>query len=312
MNYAEVLGRALRISWRYRYLWLLALFGGDYSSGSNLGYSGNTSNPSSRSSSSSTSGLQPYLDWLNGHLGLLMAIGIAFLVLWLIWFLVGCLASGGLVRAVAELDAGHPFRGGQAWAAGARTFWPVLALRLLYLLVSLAVAALLIGLPILLAISHPPASLVFLILLVPFGLLFFAYAVLADVVFKLALRCLVLELLGPIAAIGSGLRLLGRRFGRVALFWLILIAVAFGVGIGLGVPLAIIGVVFAGPISEGVAGGDVNLVVSTLAAAGAVGLLVYMVLAALLGTYWSAVWTLGYRRFEVLPGAPPPPSLPGW
>lgn len=312
MNYAEVLSRALRMSWRYRYLWLLALFGGDYGSGSNYSYSGSTSNPSSRSSSTSTAGLQPYLDWLNGHLGLLIEIGVGFLVLGLIWFLVGCVASGGLVRAVAELDAGHPFRGRQAWTAGAGTFWRVLALRLLYLLVSLALGALLIGLPILLAISHPPGTLVFLILLVPFGLLFFAYAVLADVVFKLALRCLVLELLGPIAAIGSALRLLGRQVGRVALFWLILIAVAFGLGIGLGVPLAIIAVVFAGPISQGVASGDVNLVVSTLAAASVVGLLVYLTLAALLGTYWSAAWTLAYRRFDLLPGAPPPPSLPTW
>lgn len=305
MNYGEVLSRGLRISWRYRYLWLLSLFGGEYGGGGNFGFSQSTSRSSSKAS------LQPYADWVHGHIGLLLAVVLGFLLLSLIWFVAGSAASGGLVRAVAELDAGHPFGGRQAWTAGLRTFWPVLGLRLLYLLISLLLGGVLLGPPILLALSHPPGSLLFLILLIPFGLVFIAYAVLADVVFKLALRCLVLELLNAPAAIRSALRLLARQLGRVVLFWLILIAVGIGVGIGLGVVLAVLGFFLLAPISQGFASGNVNLVVGTVALGALLALAVYLVLAALLGTFWSAAWTLAYRRFDLLPGAPPAPSLPG-
>lgn len=311
MNYTEVLNRALRISWRYRYLWLLALFGGEYgSSGGNASFSQQTRTTSSTGSTSG-SPFQPFADWFTGHIALLLAIGVAFAILGLIWFLIGCAASGGLVRAVAELDAGHPFGGRQAWGAGLSTFWRVLALRLLYLVISLVVGGVLIGTPLLLAFSHRPGSLLFLLLLFPFGLLFIAYAVFADVIFKLALRCLVLELLGAVAAIRAAIRLLGRRFGRVAIVWLILVGIGIGASIAVGIPTAIIFLALLGPISQGFASGNVNLVLNTLAIASAVGLVLFLVLAALLGTFWSACWTVAYRRFDLEPGAPPPPSLAG-
>jgi hypothetical protein len=303
VNYGEVLDRGLRISWRHRYLWLLALFGGEYAGGGSFSYSQSTTGSSSQES------VQPYLDWITGHAALLVALGLIFAVLVVLWFFAGCVASGGLVRAVAEIDAGHAFSGRQAWAAGLRTFWAVLALRLLYFLVTVALAGFLIGLPVLLALSHPPGSLLLLLLLFPLGLLFLAYAVLADVVYKLALRCLVLELLGATGAIRSALRLLFRRFGRVALFWLILIGVGIGVGVALGIPFGVIGLALLAPLQKGFNSGNVGLVVTTVAVASGAGLLAYLVVAALLGTYWSAVWTVAYRRFDLEPGSPPPPSL---
>ncbi len=310
MRYEEILRRSLRIVWTRKYLWVLALLAGEGFGG---GSSGNLTSgqPNFQSGAGSASAGQPDFSpvssWVADHLGLILLIAAAVAVIWLIWFLVGCVASGAMIRASAELDSGADFRFGQAWRAGLSTFWRVLALRLgvfLVIAVPTLLGFLVAGL---LVLNNRPFGA--LLIAAPFIVLVAVLAIVLGALYTLAIRACVLDGLGPWASYRRAVELVLTRTSRVVITLLLMIAVGIGAGILTGLVFTLITLPFVGPLFDAFGRQDYGRAFGSLALLFAVTTPISILIGAPIGAYFSTVWTVAYRRFGAEPEAPPAPAL---
>jgi hypothetical protein len=304
MQYGQLITRSFAIMWRHRYLWLLAILGGaDTGFGFRFPSAGNFNVPSAGGGTGGTGGSAQLPQFLQDHLGVIVTVAAIVLVLALAWFLLSCITTGALVRASAEHDAERPFRFGLAWRTGLGTFWSILGLRLLGLALGLAVLVLLGLLTLFGFLAYQGGQSVALAVVVLVGVLLLLAlipaAILAGIAFILAIRAVVLEQRGAIAALGRALGLIRARLGRVLLVWLIQVGLALGAGIVVAIPVAIVGLALAGLV-VGLALG----VSGTAAAVVGVPLGLFLTAALILlgglsGSYFSTYWTLAFRRLEL-------------
>ena len=321
MNYGAIIERAGRMILRYRYLWLLGLLGGGDTFSAPTGFPGSFSGPVPVGNAPHSDvyyfGPSPAPSWVplsaggspnmgsffSDHPGVLAAIIVGVLLVFVIaavfFFFLGPVSTGGLVRAAVEHDDGRSFAFGQAWQAGLRTFWRVLALRLLEVVALLFALAILGILALIsLAASGFTASafgslgLVFLLIIL--------VSIAIQVIATLAIRAVVMDERNISQAVESAIALVRRRLGRVALVWVISVAISIAIAIALFVALAIIAIPFVllGVITYAAGVG--------LAIPAVLGILVAIVVllaaAGASGAYTSVLWTLAYRRFD---GEPP-------
>ena len=319
MPYWELVTRSFRISWRHKYLWLVALFAGEggggfnFNSGSSFpsGTNGNRNTPDFGAISQQTS------NWLAEHIGLIVAGSVAILLIAIAFFVLAAVCEGAVVRAAAEHDAERPFGLGWAWRAGTATMGAMIVFRLFLLALALPLlvvfAVLAIGFVV--AISGQNGLLIALLVLI--GIVFvlgaIAYVLLLFFLDRLGTRALVLEQLGAVAALRRAYALTTKRLGRLLLVWLLSIAVGIVVGIGItivGAILVVPAVLFA--IAAYASGSSVWWLVIVFAVL--ILLPILLVLSAFLAAQSSTYWTLAYRRMEVdrpaLSYAYPPPQVP--
>jgi hypothetical protein len=308
MRYGELITRSLSITWRYKYLWLLAILGGADVYGSSGWPSGNYGSPFGRGTNNGTSPspsdvARQVSQFISDHLALILTGIVVLVVLWLAWFLLSCITTGALVRASAEHDAERPFRLGLAWRTGLGTFGTILGIRLIELLLGLVALAGFAGLALLgyVAYSQGQDATLGLIIAIGIGLvlLLIPVEIAVGLVFILAVRAAVLEQRGAIPSLGRGLSLFTSRLGRVLLVWLIQVALGLGAGIALAIvlilPLVLVVLV---AIAVGVsAGAGVGVAVGL--ALGLLWTIVLLVLEAAVGAYFSTYWTLAFRRLEL-------------
>jgi hypothetical protein len=304
MQYGEVVTRSFRIAWRNRYLWLLALLAGEAGGGggSGGGYRGGGGGSGGADLADVP---ERVLNWIGAHVGLIVAVGIVLLAVWLVLFVISCIAAGAVVRAAAEHDAERPFGLGPAWRAGVAAFWRILGLRLIELAVLLAVLAVFGGLVVLLVTSVVRNSGRGVALAIGLGLLllliFIPVAIFYGVLMRLALRSIVLELQGPVAAIRLAFGLMFRRFGRVALIWLISVAVGIAAGLVLTVILVVVALPFVGLLLAALAAGSKEVVIADVVVGGLVVLAASLVAGGAYGAFISSYWTLAFRRLDLDP-----------
>lgn len=318
MQYGELITRSFSIVWRWKYLWLLAVLGGaDVTAG---GFAGNFGNRGVRPAPSTgpvlpgggAPGPAPWQvsQFLQDHLALLVLSGALVLVLALAWLALSCVTTGALVRASAEHDAERRFGLGAAWRSGLGTFWPIVGLRLVGVLLALLAAAV-IGLLVVLGVAsyldaRPGALAAVVAVGVVVAPALLVAAVVVGIAFILAVRAVVLEQRGPLAALGRALQLLRRRPGRVLLVWLL--QVALGLGAGLAIVIAVAPVVLlalALVAAAAVTGGAVAAALVAVPLA-VLALAVLVVAGGLAGAYLSTFWTLAFRRMELEAAAPAP------
>ena len=141
--------------------------------------------------------------------------------------------------------------------------------------------------PIILAVLVGIAAL---LVLIPASILF-------NIVVVFAQRAIVVEDIGPIAAIKSGARLLRSKLGPSLLVWLINVAVSILGGLILVaamvvtvVPLAIVGLLIYMAIGFG------GPLIVYLVLAGLVLIVVVWALSAVVNTYFWSYWTIAYLR----------------
>ncbi|HEY0830390.1 MAG TPA: hypothetical protein VGE99_04555 [Candidatus Dormibacteraeota bacterium] len=322
MPYWELVTRSFRIAWEHKYLWLIALFSGE-GGGSSFNYSqrssGTTQAPAQLQQQAST--------WISDHLGLLVFLGIVWLVLVIAFFILGAICEGATIRASAEHDAERRFGLRMAWRTGLQTMWVIVRFRLLlivlYLPLIVLIALWIVGLSVAIANGNRNATPLLLItglFLVFLGLVYAVYLFFID---RFGSRAIVLEQRMAWAAIQRAHRLLFKRFGRSLLVLLLAIAVAIVLALALAcfslivvVPLLAAGG-FAGATGSG-AGAAVLVV------AFAILLPIFLVVAGFLAAQGSTYWTLAFRRLDfdfapafaypAYPGYPPatpaPPAPP--
>ena len=331
MQYWECVSRSFRIAWDRKYLWLIALFAGESSGGGgggsfNTNFGGGRSGGGTAGAPDINAAREAAVTWINDHLGLIIAIGIAWLILAVVFFILGAVCEGATVRASAEHDAERPFGLGLAWRAGVRTMWVIVRFRLLLLLLTLPLllVVVLLGVGFYFAASNQTgAATGFLALGGLLGLAAIPYLIYLAFLDRFGTRAVILEQLMAIPALGRGHRLLFKRFGRSLLVGLLYIAVSLVLGIVLAcllaivfVPLTLIGIGIAAASS-----GNAGVILALFL----VALLVFLPIVFVVGGFTSAqastYWTLAFRRLDLdyapapsyqplPPPAPPAPPAP--
>jgi len=140
MNYGHLIKRPFEIVARRPYLWLLGFLAGG-ATASNFSSGGTNYTQSSTYSGPSWAAVQN--TW-NGNWEWIVGILAFFVVVGVVLFILGCIATGGIIHAAVEHDAGHDYKLGTAWRAGYATGWRIAGLRLLTFLLAF-VPGLLVG-----------------------------------------------------------------------------------------------------------------------------------------------------------------------
>ena len=304
MDYVQILTRALAISWRHKYLWLLAVFAGEATTiGASFGSGSNR-----RGSYDKVSGQAVWnqvTDWVSTHGTLLWTVGITLALLGIALFLISAVANGALVKAGAEHDAEQPFGLRQAWSAGVQSFWPVLRLKLFGLIVALSLAIVIGGLvlmTVVFALSGVVAAAVATGLLA--GVLILAaipFFIVFGVAIVLGVRVVVLEGKGASDGLRTALSLIWRRRGRVALFWILVCIAGIVASTVVGLALVVAALPIVALAVAAYFAGGLLLALATGLGLGAAWLIVVITFAGGVNAFTSTCWTVAYRRFDLEP-----------
>ena len=142
MEYGALIRDAWSTTWRNRFLWILGLFAGGAigvtswhaggrrpAPGFMQGHAGNWSanwGAAGQYERFSTASL-----WVQSHIGLLIAAGIAAALLGLGLLIISLIAQGGMAEATVDLARGQRTSLGRAWRTGTHLFWRYTGLSLI-------------------------------------------------------------------------------------------------------------------------------------------------------------------------------------
>lgn len=314
MDYGSLIGRAWRVTWRYRFLWALGLFAP--SSVSSCG--GGGGGPQYQLESSDFRRLPPDLqgalydlaNWFSANVTTIIAIAIAAAIigvlLALLFIVISTIAQGGLSAATADLALGRPSSLGVAFRAGLHLFWRFLGLLLvtigLFIVVMLVIGA---GVAVGLLAARVATGTAQTVVAILLGLLAFAlflaaipFFIAASIVVAFAQRAIAVEDVGPIEGLRAGFRLVRQRIGTSVLAWLVSVALSIGAGllvlfgiVVLLVPLGVLGVLVF--VILGLSGGFAAYVVLAILLLIAAAWL----LSAIANVFFWNYWTLVYLNF---------------
>jgi hypothetical protein len=293
MPYGEILKTAFSITRRNRYLWFFGVFaGGAGFSPGGFSPGGGNDDPVGKTVES----IEP---------GVIVAIVAVIVLLALAAIVLSLISQGALIESVAAIDRGGERRFGTAWKAGTRTFWRVLRV---------VVLVVLIGIGLLLAVGLPLAGLVVgvfaatealgariavavvagLIALAALALIFIPFAIVTN----FAIRELVLREERAVASLRIGYRLFRSNLGPSVLVWLIVLGVGIGATIALLLLLLAVGIVLFLPTIALAIAEIAGAAIVTGVIAGVIVLALLLVAFGALGAFNHAVWTLAYLRLE--------------
>jgi hypothetical protein len=311
MRYGEIISKALAITWRHKYLWLLALFAGEGAAGfsfnsSYSSFSGTSSGGSNPGNVSAQQVWNTVSSWISAHALLLVLVGAAYLALLLLGLVIGALTDGALIRASWEYDWQRPFSLGRAWSAGVSTFWPVMKVKLLTLAIGLVWLVVIGGIAALAVAAAVQDAVSTTVTLAIVGTLLALAAIPFYIVFSVVILLLLREVVirgsrTTRGALGQALGLMRRRLGRVSLLWLLGAALGFAAGIVLtvftfGSLLLFGGLTYAAYLASGVTAAVVTGILL-----GLVWLVVVLAASGAVSAFNSTFWTLGYTRLDLDP-----------
>ena len=300
MQQEELLRRALALTRRHPFLWLLALLAGEAVGGGSFSSPGGSVSTRSRASSPDTSLAQQQAAqagaWILANLPLVLA---AVLLVALVLAVVGCLAAGALYRGQVELDRGGSFGAGDALRAALHSFGRLLGFRILSALL-LIVPLVLLGALSLVMVSAGGAQAVPATVYVDGSfLLFFAlFALVSWPVLVLASRSVVLDDRNPLAAVGATIRLVAAEPVRALLTTAVAIGLGIASGIANGVVLTLVSLPFLGGLVESLQALDLAQIATALLPLVAVEVVVSLVLGSVIGCFYSGYWTLGFEALK--------------
>jgi len=305
MDYGRLVSDAWRVTWRHRFLWWFALFGGAQGGGCSFNY-GQRFSPR-------TGGGAPQLPggpemqrvagvvaaWVTSHLALVVAVGLLFFLLVLAFVVVSFVARGALIGSTARVALGEPTTTREGWAIGRRLGWRYARLFLLLIALGLAVfvtlALLLVLVVTLFALSRVLGIVVGALLgLAAVGALI-ALGIAASIALSLADRAIALDDLGARAGLRRAIALMRLQLGTSLILWLLSVGLGIGIAIGFVILLLVLalplgGLALAAYASSGL--GAQTLLVGLFDVLALVTIL--WVVGAIAGTFTSTYWTLAY------------------
>lgn len=325
MDYFDIVKRALKVTWKYKALWVLGFFVGG-SAGGSTGGTSNYSSPFNNGSGSApdagtTQALDSFTRWADANTGALIAVMGLLILVGIVFWIFSVAAQGGLIHLVNEAEENRDVRLRDGWQVGfsrwGRTFMIQFVVGLPIFAMFLAIIAI-FGASIFgfgggdTAVAGGFAGLCCGLPMLTIALIVFSY--LLGIVANLALRYGMLHDISFGQALARGWSdLTGKRGAFVFMLVLIIPSIIYGALSG------VIALVFVVPA--------VLLIISGNVITG-VGVIVLFVLAMMIpgaayGTFTSSAWTIFFRRvngmerpLEVREVAPvrgdllPPPPVP--
>jgi hypothetical protein len=125
--------------------------------------------------------------------------------------------------------------------------------------------------------------------------------IVSAVVVALAVRAAVLDGMSPSAALAEGYGLVRRRFGRVALMWVLVGVAGTVAGFTVGMLAAALMVPLAGLVIATYLAGGTALAGGTGIVLALPWLVVVLAVSGGVSAFTSTCWTLSYRRFDLEP-----------
>ncbi len=296
MDFGEVLGRAWRIIWKHKILWIFGILAGCSRGG------GGGGPPGGRGTGTGTPypGLDrlstQFGDWIAAHLWVIPLFILIILVLALVALLIATVGRIALIKGAAKADGGAEHLGlAELWDESLPFFWRIFLLSLLVGLV-VVIVVFLIAVPgiFLSALTFGLAVLC----LIPALCLLIPALWLLSLVVQQAELAIVIENLGIADGLRRGWEVFRRYLGPILIMWLILAAIGLVVGIVIVIPVLLIALpavlAFGAANAQGVRVSVAPLIVALTCFV--VYLPFLLVLNGILTAYLESAWTLTYLR----------------
>ena len=291
MDFGEVLGKAWRIIWKHKVLWIFGIFAGCSRGGG--GGSGSGWRESRSFDPSNTGEMERYLQqatqWISEHWWV-VAIGILVLILLtLLAILLGTIGKIGLIRGTFQADGGaEKLHFGDLFRGSMPFFWRVF---LLSFLVGLAILVLALALGLLGVLTLG----IGLLCIIPLLCVLIPALLVLGMVIQQANVAMVIENLSMMNGVRRGWDVLKKNVGPILLIWLITAVIGFVVSIVIALPMLVVAVpaLIAFATSQG------NLPTTALLISGLCFVLylpVLIVAQGILAAYVESVWTLTFLR----------------
>ncbi|MCK4512654.1 hypothetical protein KAW64_13000 [bacterium] len=285
IDYWGIVSRSVRVTWNNRFLWFFGFF-----AASGGGGGGNSMNWKDH-------GIDEIRDFLMSHIGVMVAVIMGLVVLWLVLFVLNLISKGALLSCISRADDGEAIRFEEGWQAGIRAFWGMLGIAITALVLFLVVTAVCVLAVVLPMIGGAAgiAIAVFIgaVLFIPYAAFLFLLAF--TVIY--AEREYVIAGGGVADALSAGWVLTKSYFWQSLLMWLVSLAssMAFVVSLlvvllAIAMPFILIGI--ASPLAGLMLGIPIGLVVLVLAISA-------------YSTYDHSLWTLLYRDLTGASAAAP-------
>jgi len=294
MDYFGIIKKAYHITIKNKFLWIFGVLiagigGGIASFDPSLSYDG--SSPAMTNAQFE----QKIADiWLN--YGSIILIGVAiFLFLGVIFFILNIISQGALIGAVDRIDRGEKTDFKTGLRIGAKNFWRVWGMAIIYLLLILAsLCLLIIPAAVLTAAGSYVLAIIWAVLLFFVCILFWF---MISVIAPYSTIVVVLEKLSVWDSLRESLHLFRKKWPPIIVMYLLLIAI----GIGYGLALMLVFLVFGGiALAVGMALWLVSMWASLIFAL-SLGLLLIVAMVIINGafkSFGSAVLTLTYNRIK--------------
>jgi len=247
MDYFGIIKKAYEITIKHKFLWIFGILAGGY--GGFKSFNAGFPNYSYNASSSSSTGSDGWTKVLGHPLtsnditvfwanwgGLIIGLFIVLFLIAIIMFVLNIISKGALVGSVVKIsiDKKSDFKDG--FKLGAKQFWRVWGVAIIYLLMILGSLCVLIIPTCVLVIT---GGYIFAVI---WGILFFfvslAFWILIGVISPYSLRVVVLEKFSVWQSIRESLHFFRDNWVSVVLMYLLLLA--FGIAFGLVLGLAIL------------------------------------------------------------------------
>jgi hypothetical protein len=344
MEYGSMIRQAWNITWRYRFLWLLGVLAGGAVGVPGMGGGGGggtgwraQGRDLERIDVSLSGAAQLLGTWISANTGLLVALALIGVAIFLILIVLSFVAQGGMAQATADLATGQPSSLRRAWSAGVRLFWRFVGLWLVVAgaavaiaavigavvaasmlafatgqpalgvsIASLAGAAVMVGFVVFVLRTAANATvprwllgLAAALFAVPIFTVLLVVALTVSIVVAFAQRAIVVEDIGPLAALRSGWQLARSHLGESLLTWLVNLGLALATGIAavVGVLGALVLLAGLGALVVSVAGFGATTLVY-LSIAGIVFVAGVLTLAGVVNSFFWTFWTLAYLRLS--------------
>jgi hypothetical protein len=288
IDFGALLGRAWKITWENKVLWLFGILAalGSGMGGSNTNYrfdSGDFTNWRGN-----LPNLPPNVERFFEQAGPMIAVAALALVclgliLGVVFIVLSVIGRGGLISGVLTAEAGKKVTFSEAWGAGVANFWRLFVIQLV-----VGVAGLVVSLFSFVAFIT--------ICLAPLACIGFIAVAVLGVIAYFAQIAAVTENLQLGAALSRAWEVIKANLAPIVVLGIVLAVVTALIGFVLALPfVAIVIPAVVGRVTESARVANAMLIF--LLACGTVYLPVLLVLSGILHTWVTAVWTLAYQQF---------------
>ena len=286
LDFGALLGRAWKITWQNKILWLFGILAALGGGGGNPNFSFDQSN--FLGGAGGPNNLPPNLEQFVERMGpmiVAVALGLVCLgfILALALIVLSVIGRGGLISGVLTAEAGKKVTFSEAWGAGVANFWRLFVIQLV-----VGVAGLVVSLFSFVAFIT--------ICLAPLACIGFIAVAVLGVIAYFAQIAAVTENLQLGAALSRAWEVIKANLAPIVVLGIVLAVVTALIGFVLALPfVAIVIPAVVGRVTESARVANAMLIF--LLACGTVYLPVLLVLSGILHTWVTAVWTLAYQQF---------------